>query len=104
MADQFAGRARHHNLTAFISGARTDIDYPIARRDHTHVMLHYDHSVSGLRQPVQLQDQLLHVGRMQAGGWLVENIESVATANPLELRRELNSLRFAAGKLRCRLP
>src|SRR5688572_32241885 len=41
---------------------------------------------------------------MEAGRGLVENIERGSALDALELRRQLDSLRFAAGQLRRGLP
>ena len=47
--------------------------------------------------------QLLDVRRVQPGGRLVEDVERVAALGPLQLGRELDPLRLAAGELGRRL-
>ena len=42
-------------------------------------------------------NQFVDVGSVQAGGWLVQNIQGGSALDPLQLCRELDSLRLAAG-------
>ena len=69
------------------------------RGDDAHVVLDDDHGVAGVDQPVELRHQLLDVGRVQAGRRLVEDVERVAALRALQLGRELDALRLAAGQL-----
>ena len=48
-------------------------------------------------------EQLAHVVEVQAGRRLVEDVERPAGAAPLQLARELDALRLAAGERRRRL-
>ena len=57
----------------------------------------------GVDEPVQLRHEPVDVGGMQAGGRLVEDVQRVAALGALQLGRELDALRFAAGQLRRRL-
>ena len=52
---------------------------------------------------LQLRHQPVDVGRMQAGGRLVEHVQRVAALRPLQLGGELDALRLAAGQLGGRL-
>ena len=54
-------------------------------------------------RPLQLRHQLVDVGRMQAGGRLVEHVERVAALRALQLGGELDALRLAARQLGRRL-
>ena len=71
--------------------------------DHAHVVLDDDDGVAGVDQAVELRHQLLDVGGMQAGRRLVEDVERVAALRALQLGRELDALRLAAGELGRRL-
>ena len=63
------------------------------------LVLDHDHGVAGVDQAVQLRHQLVDVGRMQAGGRLVEHVERVAALRALQLGGELDALRLAARQL-----
>ena len=54
-------------------------------------------------EPVQLAQQQLDVGRVQPGRRLVEQVERVTATAALQLGRELDALRLAAGQLGRRL-
>ncbi len=88
---------------ALVAGAGADVDHPVARRDHAHVVLDHDHGVAGVDQAVELRHQLLDVGRVQAGGGLVEHVQRVAALRALQLGRQLDALRLAARQLGRRL-
>ena len=75
-----------------------------ARGDGVQVVLDEHDGVAGVDQPVQLAQQQRDVGRVQAGGGLVEEVERVPAPGPLQLGRELDPLRLAAAELGGRLP
>ena len=87
-------------MAAFFARAGTDIDHIVAGRNHAHVVFDDNHGVARFDQTVQLRDKLFDVGRMQAGGWLVENIQRVAALDPLQLGGEFDALGLTTGKLR----
>ncbi len=45
--------------------------------DDVHVVLHHDHCVARIDQPIKLHHELLNVERMQARRRLIENIKRV---------------------------
>ena len=57
----------------------------------------------GVDQALELRHQPLDVGGVQAGGRLVEDVERVAALGALQLGRQLDALRLAAGQLGGRL-
>ena len=61
-------------------------------------MFDQDHGVAGVDQTVQLQQQLVDVGRMQAGGGFVQHVNGVAALRALQFAGQLDALRFAAGQ------
>ena len=66
-------------------------------------MLHHQHRVAGIHQPLQHVQELLDVGEVQARGRLVEDVERAARAGLCQFAGELHPLRLAARELRRRL-
>jgi len=58
------------------------------------VMFNHDDGVPSFHHAMQLHHQHLHIGRMQAGGGLVEHVERVPGRVVLQLGRELDPLCF----------
>ena len=56
------------------------------------------HRVAALCQPLQNIDQLVHIGKMQARGGLVQNVDGLSGTAPGQLRGQLDSLGLAAGQ------
>ena len=95
--------ARGDDAAALVAGARADVDDPVAAGDDAHVVLDHDDRVAGVDQAVQLRQQPVDVGGVQAGGRLVEHVERVAALRALQLGGELDALRLAARQLGRRL-
>ena len=66
-------------------------------------MLHHEHRVARVHQPLEHVQQFLDVAEVKARGRLVEDVERLARAGLGQLPRELHPLGLAAGKLRGRL-
>ena len=98
------GCARGHDVASFVTGTRSHIDDPVTCRDDTHVVLDDNDRVTGVDECVELDDQLLDVGRMQSRRWFVEDVKCVTTRAALEFRRKFDALGFAARELGGRLP
>ena len=64
-------------MAAFVAGAGTEVDDPVAVADDIHVMLDHDHAVAGIHDPVELRDQAFDVARVKTGGRLVQDVERV---------------------------
>ena len=62
------------------------------------VVLDRDDGVAPFDQAVEGGEQQRDVGRVEAGGRLVEQVERAAGAGPRQLGRELHPLRLAAGE------
>ena len=75
----------------------------VGRGDDAHVVLDDHDGVAGVDQSVQLGHQHLDVGRVQAGGRLVQQVERVPAPGPLQLAGQLDPLRLPAGQLGRRL-
>lgn len=77
------GRAAGDNATAVFPRPRPQIDDPVHLREDAHVMLDDDNRVARINQALQLVQQQVHVGRMQAGGRFVQDIEGIAMLRAL---------------------
>ena len=87
---------RRHDTAAFVAGAGTEVDDPVAVRDDIHVVLDHDHAVAGVHDALELGDQPLDIPGMKTGGRLVQDIEGVTALRPHQLGRELDALGFPA--------
>src|SRR6185437_2872980 len=65
---------------------------------HVQIMLDDQHGVSKGYQTVENVEEFFYVVEMEAGGWLVEDIERAAGLAAGKLAGELGALGFAAGK------
>ncbi len=79
--------------------ARADVDQVVGGTHHRLVVLYDDHRVADVAQVDQRTDQARVVGRMQADGRLVADVEHAHQAGA-DLGREANALRLAAGERR----
>src|ERR1700704_471753 len=76
-------RTRTHEIAAPVAALRTEIDDPICGLDHFEVMLNHNYGSPGIDQAPKSGQQFADIVKVQAGGWLVENIKHA----PLTLRR-----------------
>ena len=97
------GRAGDDDLAAAVAALGAEVDDPVGGLDDVEVVLDDEHGVAGIDQALQHDQQLAHVVEVQAGGRLVEDVEGAPGAAPLQLARELDALRLAAGQRRRRL-
>ena len=72
------------------------VDQPVGGFDHVQVVLDHDDGVAGVAQLVQHLEQQFDVGKVQAGGGLVQDVEGAAGVALGELQRQLDALRLAA--------
>jgi len=75
-------RSRRDDFPAGVAAFRPKIDDVVGCLDHIQVMLNQEHRVSGVDEPVQGLEQPFHVGQVQAGRRLVENINGVFRSLP----------------------
>ena len=66
--------------------------------DHIQVVLDDHYGVARIHQLIQYLHQPVHIGHMQAGGRLVQNIDGLAGLPFCQFQRQLYPLGFAAGK------
>ena len=86
-------------LAAVLSGARTEIENAVGGAHHVGIVLHHQDRVSQVAQVVQDLDQPVGVAAVQSDGRLVQHVER-SHQTRAQRRRQLNALRFAAGKRR----
>ena len=66
-------------------------------------MLNHDHGIAAVHEFLQNVNQAVHVGGVQAGSRLVQNVNRAPCCAAGKLSRELHALCLAAGKRGCRL-
>ena len=64
----------------------------------SHVVLNDDDAVALVGKGVEDAQQFIHVGKVQAGGRLVEDVEGAARAAAAEFFGQLDALGLAAGQ------
>ena len=79
--------------------SRTQIDHVIGGGNRVRIVLHDQHGIAQVAQAFQDFDQPVRVARMQADRRLIEHVER-ADQMRAERSRQLDALRFAAGKRR----
>ncbi len=90
-------RAGGHQISAMLPGPRTQVDHIVRALDHLLVVLHDDHRVPEVAQPLQRVDQLDVVPLMKADARLVEDIEDAHELRA-DLRCEPDALPFPSGE------
>ena len=93
------GWAAHNNPPALVAGAWADVNDPVARGRDLHVVVDEEDAVAGVDQGVELAEQALDVGRVKAGGRLVEHIEGAAPLGALKFSGQFYPLRLAPREL-----
>ncbi len=94
------GRAGGDDQAALLAALGAEVDDPVGGLDHVEVVLDHDHGVAGVDEAVEHLEQPLHVGEVQAGRGLVEDVERAPGRDLRELGRELDALGLAAGERR----
>jgi hypothetical protein len=80
--------ALKYDAAAAVAGAGAQVDDPVGVGHHGQVVLDHDDGLAAVDQPVQQAEQLLQVGKVQAGSGLVEHVDA---AGGTHLRRELQA-------------
>ena len=89
-------RPGNDDLAAAVASLRAQIHDPVGRLDHVQIVLDDQDRVAAVDQPVEDLQELLDVREVEAGRWLVEDVEGAAGGPPREFSRELDPLRLAA--------
>ena len=76
------GDTRRDDLTAPVATLGAQVDDPVSRLNHVHVVLDDHDRVAVITQPMQNAEQLLNIMEMQPGGGLVEDVERVPRVPP----------------------
>ena len=98
------GRAGRHDPAAAGAPLGPEVDHPVGPLHHVEVVLHHEHGVARVHEPLEHGEQLPHVGHVEARRRLVEHVECLAGGPLRQLARELHALRLAAGERGGRLP
>ena len=81
---------------AAVAAFRTQVDHPIRALDHFQIVLDDQHAAAVLDQPLEGIQQLGDIVEVQAGGGLVEDVQSVPS--------QVACARCAASLTRCASP
>src|SRR6202040_2572301 len=92
------GRALRYDTAAAFAAFGAEIDHPVGLLDDVEVVLDDEDGVAERDKALENIEQFADVVEMQAGGGLVENVESAAGLALGEFASELNALGFAAGE------
>ena len=87
-----------NNCSPAISAFRSDINYIISGLDHVQIVFNYNNCISTIRKSSQNLHQFLNICKMQSGGRLIQNINSLTCTALTQLCSQLNTLCFSAGK------
>ena len=87
-----------YQLSPGVAALRPQIDEPVGALDDVQVVLDHQHRVPRVHQPLQNLQQLVHVGEMEAGGGLVQDVEGVPRGDLGQLGGQLDPLRLPAGQ------
>ena len=83
---------------------RAEIENPVGAFNHLEIVLDDDERIAGVAQLHEHFEQLVDIGKMQAGGRLIEDVNGAPGGLLGQLGGELDALRFAAGKRGAALP
>ena len=87
-----------NDIAAFVAALGPQIDDPIGGADHIQVVLDNDHGVPRVRQAVKHIQQALDIGKVQAGGGFVQDIDGLARCCAAQFFGQLNALGFSPRK------
>jgi hypothetical protein len=93
--DEVGGCALEDDPAAVVAGAGAEIDDPVGVRHDPLVVLDDDDGLAGVDEPVEQAQQVLDVGKVQAGGRLVEDVNAALLGH---MGGQLEPLPLAAGQ------
>ena len=82
-------RAHAHHRAAAGAAFGADVDQPVGGFEDVQVVFDDDDGVARVAQLVQHFERQINVGKVQAGGWLVEDVERAAGVAFAQLQRRL---------------
>src|SRR5215208_713664 len=74
--DEVGGCALEDDPAALVAGAGAEVDDPVGVRHDGLVVLDDNDRLAGVDEPVEQPQRLLDIGEMEAGGWLVEDVDA----------------------------
>ena len=90
------GRALGHHLPAAVATFGAHVDDPVGGFYHVQVVLDDDDGVARIAQLVQHLEQQGDVGKVQAGGGFIQDVQRAPGIALGQFERQLHPLRFAA--------
>src|SRR5262249_25228915 len=91
-------RPLRQNLSSTLPAFGTKVDDPIGRLNHVEIVLNDQQRIAGIAQPEQHFEQFGHVVKMQPSRRLIQNVKRTPSRFAMQLRRELDALRFATAQ------
>src|ERR1700686_202089 len=92
------GRALRYDAAAAFATFGAEVDDPVGLLDYVKVVLDDQDGVAEVGEAVQDVEKFFYVVEVQAGGWLVQDVERAAGLAFGKFAGEFDALRFAAGK------
>src|ERR1700730_6464699 len=90
--------SRGHDGAALRAAFGTQIDHPIGRFDHVHIVFDDHNRRSAVQELAKRSQELLNVVEMQTRSGLIENVKHAGIRGVNQVSGELQPLRFASGK------
>ena len=97
-AGDLLGRACRHDSAAATTAFGTEIDHPIGVLHDVEVVFHNQHGVAGGNESLQHGNQLSHIGHVETGGGLIQNVERAAGGAFAQFAGQFDALRLASGE------
>jgi len=96
-SDEVGGCALEDDPAAVAACTGAEVDDPVGAGHDRLVVRDDDDRLAGVDEPVQQAEQMLDVGEVQAGGWLVEDLDAGLLGH---VGGQLEPLPLAAGQRR----
>ena len=94
------GRSGHHHPSAAGSSFGSEIDDPVGGLDDIEVVFDHQDGVPLVDEPVEHVQQFADVGKVQAGGGFIEQVDCAAGGPFAQFACELDPLGFASRECR----
>jgi len=92
------GRALRDDAAAAFAAFRAEVDDPVGLLDDVEIVLDDQDGVAERDEALENIEEFADVVEVKAGGGLIENVKRAAGLALGKFARELDALRFAAGK------
>jgi len=94
----FFGCAGRHQLAAFVTAFRAEVNHPVRVFDDVQVVFNNDNRIAFVHEFSQNVQQALHILKVQARGRLIQNVKGFAGLGARQFRGKLDALGFPAGQ------